>query len=144
VILAGKSRIVYLLNGAHLGGIGAGEATLGDACSNDIDGGAAFSGTVVYLPCLSGPVAIRVAASPPGLRELWHASVGGGPAIIAGGEVWTVAQSGVLYGLSPATGKVRQQAQIGALSNHFTTPSVGDGLLLVASSNRVVTFRAAT
>ena len=29
VLLAGKSRIVYLLDGAHLGGIGHQEATLG-------------------------------------------------------------------------------------------------------------------
>ncbi|HEY5111541.1 MAG TPA: PQQ-binding-like beta-propeller repeat protein [Acidimicrobiales bacterium] len=144
VVLAGKSRIVYLLNGANLGGIGSGEATLPDACSNDIDGGPAFSGTTVYLPCLSGPVAVSVTTSPPSLKELWQSSVGGGPAIVAAGEVWTVGQNGVLYGLDPATGSVRQQASVGALSNHFSTPSVGDSLLLVSTSNRVVAFRATT
>jgi len=142
VVLAGKSRTVYLLNGAHLGGIGSGEATLPAACSNDIDGGPAFSGTTVYLPCVSGPVAVRVTTSPPSVKELWQSSVGGGPAIVAAGEVWTIGQNGVLYGLNPANGSVRQQASVGALSNHFSTPSVGDSLLLVPTSNRVVAFRA--
>jgi hypothetical protein len=52
-----------------------------------------------------------------------------------------VGKNGVLYGLDASTGAVRQQASIGAVDNDFTTPSVGDGLLLVASSYRVVAFR---
>jgi outer membrane protein assembly factor BamB len=144
VILAGKSRIAYLLNGAHLGGIGSGEASLSALCTSDIDGGPAVVGTTVYLSCLSGPVAVRATASPPALKELWHASVGGGPPIVAAGEVWTIGQNGVLYGLNPATGSVRQQASVGAVTNHFPTPSVGDSLLLVPTSNRVVAFRATT
>ena len=52
VILTGKSRIVYLLNGAHLGGIGGQQAALGSACGQDIDGGVAVQGTTAYLPCL--------------------------------------------------------------------------------------------
>jgi hypothetical protein len=51
-------------------------------------------------------------------------------------------QNGVLYGLDPATGRVRQQATIGAPANHFPTPSVGDGLLLAASADQVVAFAA--
>jgi outer membrane protein assembly factor BamB len=141
VVLAGKSPTVYLLNGAHLGGIGNQEASLSSVCSNDIDGGSAIVGATVYLPCLSGPVALRVTQSPPSLRVLWHANVGGGPPIVAAGLVWTVGKNGVLYGLNAATGSVRQQASVGAPDNDFTTPSVGDGLLLVASSNRVVAFR---
>ena len=128
VILAGKSRIVYLLNGAHLGGIGSQEASLPSACSNDIDGGAAVEGLTVYLPCTDGTVALRVTKSPAALRVLWSASVdGSGPPIVAAGLVWTVGKNGVLYGLSPATGRVRQQASIGAVDNDFTTPSIGDG-----------------
>ena len=100
-------------------------------------------GTTVYLPCLSGPVAIRVTTSPPRLHQRWSSDVGGGPPIIAAGLVWTIAQDGTLYGLDPSTGAVRQRASIGAPANHFPTPSVGDGLLLAASANRVVAFRAA-
>ena len=140
VILAGKSRIVYLLNGAHLGGIGGQQATLGSACGNDIDGGAAVVGMTVYLPCISGIVAVRAARSPPALHLLWSSGTSGGPAIVAAGLVWTIGHNGVLYGLDPATGKIRQQAPIGAVANHFPTPSVAGGLLLATAARQVVAF----
>jgi outer membrane protein assembly factor BamB len=142
VILTGKSRIVYLLNGAHLGGIGGQQATLGPACREDIDGGVAVQGSTVYLPCLSGIIAVRAVKSPAALHLLWSSGAGGGPAIVAAGLVWTIGQNGVLYGLSPATGQVRQQAAIGVPANHFPTPSVADGLLLAPSADQVVAFTA--
>jgi polyvinyl alcohol dehydrogenase (cytochrome) len=142
VILAGKSRVVYLLNGAHLGGIGGQQALLGSVCANDIDGGAAMVGMTVYLPCISGVVAVRAARSPPALHVLWSSAVSGGPPIVAAGLVWTVGHNGVLYGLDPATGRVRQQAPIGAVANHFPTPSVAGGLLLAPAARRVVAFSA--
>jgi outer membrane protein assembly factor BamB len=142
VLLAGKSRIVYLLDGAHLGGIGRQEATLESACGDDIDGGAAVVGTTVYLPCLAGITAVRATSSPPALHLLWSSRIGGGPPIVAAGLVWTIGQDGVLYGLDPATGQVRQQVTIGVPANHFPTPSVGDGLLLAACADNVVAFAA--
>jgi len=142
VVAAGKSPTVYLLNGSHLGGIGKEEASLSNICGNDIDGGSAVLGTTVYLPCLSGPIALRVTSSPAAFTVAWTSSVGGGPPIVAAGLVWTIGQNGVLYGLDATTGRVRQQASIGAPANHFPTPSVGDGLVLAASANRVVAFRA--
>jgi len=142
VVLAGKSRIVYLLDGSHLGGIGGQEASLDAACSEDIDGGSAVVGTTVYLPCPSGTVAVTVTASPASLTVLWTSRVGGGPPIVAAGLVWTIGQDGTLYGLDPYTGTVRQQGSIGVPANHFPTPSIGDGLLLAPSSNRVVAFAA--
>ncbi len=142
VLLAGKSRIVYLLDGAHLGGIGHQEAMLGPACGDDIDGGAAVAGMTVYLPCLAGIIAIRATSSPPALHLLWSSSVGGGPPIVAAGLVWTIGPNGVLYGLDPATGRVRQQVTIGVPANHFPTPSAGGGLLLAACTDNVVAFAA--
>jgi len=140
VILAGKSRIVYLLNGARLGGIGGQQAALGSACGEDIDGGIALVRSTVYLPCLAGIIAVRAARSPPALHLLWNSGTGGGPPIVAAGLVWTIGQNGTLYGLNPATGKVAQQASIGVPANHFATPSVGDGLLLAPAAERVVAF----
>jgi outer membrane protein assembly factor BamB len=140
VLLAGKARIVYLLNGAHLGGIGGQQATLPNVCSNDVDGGIAIVGTTVYLPCLSGTVAVRVTTDPAALRVLWSASVGGGPPIVAAGLVWTIGSNGELYGLNPANGRPRQEASVGANANDFPTPSVGDGLMLATSADRVVAF----
>lgn len=150
VVVAGKARIVYLLGGAHLGGIGGEQATLGggrdtvsgSACGNDIDGGAAVVGMTVFLPCSSGIIAVQAANSPPALHLLWSSGTGGGPPIVAAGLVWTIGPDGVLYALDPATGRVRQQAQIGVPANHFPTPSVGGGLLLAADADKVVAFAA--
>ena len=142
VLLTGKSRIMYLLNGAHLGGIGHQQATAASTCGDDIDGGVAVVGMTVYLPCLSGTIAVQASQSPPGLRVLWSSGIGGGPPIVAAGLVWTMGQNGILYGLDPATGKVRQQASVGTPANHFPTPSVADGLLLAAAARNVVAFAA--
>jgi polyvinyl alcohol dehydrogenase (cytochrome) len=144
VVVSGKSRIIDLLDGTHLGGIGGELTSLASGCAQNIDGGSAVVGTTVYLPCLSGPIALQVVASPPSLNVLWKAAVGGGPPIVAAGRVWTIGQDGTLYGLDPTSGKVMQQASIGVPANHFPTPSVGDGLLLAASVNHVVAFRATT
>jgi outer membrane protein assembly factor BamB len=142
VVLTGKNTIVFLLNGKHLGGISKPQAQLGPVCTTNIDGGSADAGMTVYLPCLGGIIAVKAASSPPALRLLWTASnAGGGPPIVAGGLVWTIGQNGRLYGLDPATGKVRQQAAIGVPANHFPTPGIGAGLLLAPSAQNVIAFR---
>jgi outer membrane protein assembly factor BamB len=141
VILAGKSQVIYLLDGSHLGGIGKQEAELSPVCSTNIDGGSAHIGMIAYLPCLSGTIAVKATKSPARLRLLWTAPVAGGPPIVAGGLVWTISQSGHLYGLDPATGEVRQQAAVGVPANHFPTPGIGAGLMLVPSAQNVVAFR---
>ena len=144
VVASGKSRSAYLLNGAHLGGINHQQATIHNVCNSIVTGGPAVVGNTVYLPCLSGPVAVHVTSSPPRLSIRWRAGAGGGPPIVAANRVWTIGQDGVLYGLDPSSGAVRQQASIGSVANHFPTPSVGDGLLLAPASNRVVAFRTAS
>jgi len=141
VVVAGKSGIAYLLDGSHPGGVGGQEASLAGACPDEIVGGTAVRGSTVVLPCLSGPVAVRVSATPARLTLLWRASVGGGPPIVAAGLVWTIGQDGVLYGLDPASGAVRAHAPIGALANHFPTPGIGEGLLLVPNARQIVAFR---
>lgn len=144
VVLAGKSRILYLLNGADLGGIGGQQAALPSGCASDIDGGTAVVGTTVYLPCLSGIIAVAATQSPAALRIEWNAHVGGGPPIVAGGLIWTISEAGTLYGLDATTGKVQQQVTIGVPANHFPTPSVGDGSLLAANADHVVAFRTSS
>jgi outer membrane protein assembly factor BamB len=141
VVASGKSQHAYLLNGRHLGGIGHQQDTA-SVCGNDVAGGAAVVGTTVYLPCLSGPVALRVSARPIAMHVRWSAGAGGGPPIVAANRVWTIGQDAVLYGLDPSTGAVRQSASIGSVANHFPTPAVGAGLMLVAGTNRVIAFRA--
>ena len=142
VLQASKSGRVFLLDGAHLGGIGGQQAELHSACDDDIDGGSAVSGMTVFLPCLSGVIAVRASSSPPRLRVLWRTSTGGGPPILAAGLVWTIGQNGVLYGLDPATGAIRRHANVGTPANHFPTPGIGDGLLLVPCAQNVIAFPA--
>ncbi len=142
VVIAGKAQVAYLLDGTHLGGIGGQQASLAGVCRDDVDGGSAVVGQVVFLPCLTGIVAIRAGSSPPSLGMVWSSGIGGGPPIVAAGLVWTIGQDGTLSGLDPTTGVVRQQASTGTPANHFPTPSVGDGLLVAASADRVVAFTA--
>jgi PQQ-like domain len=100
------------------------------------------SGTTVFLPCMTGIVAVRASSSPPRLRLLWKSGTGGGPPILAAGLVWTIGQDGNLYGLDPVTGKIKRQASIGVPANHFPTPGIGDGLLLAACAQNVIAFPA--
>jgi polyvinyl alcohol dehydrogenase (cytochrome) len=141
VVQAGKSHIAFLLNGRALGGIGGQLTSDSPFCTSDVDGGDAIDGSVVYLPCGSGVIAAVVAADPPSLKVVWQTTSGaGGPPIVAGGEVWSIDRSGVLYGLDPLNGAVVQQFSIGSEANHFPTPSVGDGLLLAPAANQVFAF----
>jgi outer membrane protein assembly factor BamB len=142
VIAAGKGRIAYLLNASDLGGIGGQVALLPGVCGQDVAGGVAVQGAIVFLPCASGTVAIEATAAPAGLRLLWRASAGGGPPILAAGTVWSIGQDGTLYGLNPSTGAVEERADVGPPANHFPTPSIGDGLLLAPGAERVVAFSA--
>jgi hypothetical protein len=144
VIAAGKDPRTYLLNASDLGGIGGEEAQLQGVCGQDVDGGVAVQGAIVFLPCVGGTVAVEATAAPAGLRLLWRASAGGGPPIVAAGTVWSIGEDGTLYGLNPSTGAVEERADIGATANHFPTPSIGDGLLLAPGTERVVAFAAPT
>jgi outer membrane protein assembly factor BamB len=140
VVAGGKASIAWLLSGTNPGGIGGQQAALHQACAANIDGGNAVSGRTVFLPCLSGIVAVRASSAPPGLRVVWTSRIGGGPPVLAAGLVWTISLDGVLSALDPATGRVLRQARTGAPANHFPTPAVGDGVLAAASARQVVAF----
>ncbi len=141
ILQAGKSQTAYLLSQAHLGGIGGQQATLSGFCGADVDGGSAVVGAVAYVPCQTGVMAVQTSASPPALGVQWKTPTGaGGPPIVAGGLIWTISKSGILYGLNPVNGQAVEQFALGSEANHFPTPSAGDGLLLAASSNAVHAF----
>ena len=109
-------------------------------CSGNPDGGRAVEGSVVYVPCPNGVTAIKVSTKAPYLARLWtaHDGAGGGP-IIADGLVWTIGGTAV-DGLNPATGQQVVSIPFGRYANHFPTPSVGDGLLLLPGANQVFAF----
>ena len=137
VLEVGKSQTAFLLSQANLGGIG-GNLSSSAACgSSNADGGHAVVGTVVYLPCGSGVEAMQTS---PALSVLWQTPSGTpGPPIMAGGFLWSIGGS-TLFQINPSNGATMNQFAIGAESNHFPTPSVGDGLLLAPISQQVVAF----
>jgi hypothetical protein len=139
VVQVGKSQTAYLLDQTSLGGIGGQQAELASVCSSF--GGDAFNGQVVYVPCSGGVAALSVNSSPPSVTIQWRSSSSSaGPPIVAGGLLWTISRGGVLFGLDPQSGSPVAQLHIGAVANHFPTPSFGDGLLLAPSANRVHAF----
>jgi outer membrane protein assembly factor BamB len=135
---ASKSHNGYLLDRNHLGGIGH-QYRETQICQGDPDGGEAYQGSVVYVPCGNGITAVKLETAPPSYKVLWASSSGSsGPAIVASGLVWTISQSGNLYGLSPSTGNpVVTESLRDGVSNHFSTPTVADGLLLAPSTDEV-------
>jgi hypothetical protein len=140
VVQAGKSQTAYLLKGDALGGIGGQLQQTTGICGNDVDGGVAFTGNTVYLPCENGVIAMATSAKTDSFSQLWQTPTGaGGPPILAGGLVWTIG-GGNLYALSPATGASVQEVSIGGSATDFPTPAYGDGLLLAISATQVHAF----
>jgi outer membrane protein assembly factor BamB len=97
-------------------------------------------GSVVYVPCPNGVTAVQVSTKAPYLTKLWTDSDGaaGGP-IIADGLVWVIDDNAV-YGLNPSTGNQVASISYGGYANHFPTPSVGDGLLLLPGTDQVFAY----
>jgi outer membrane protein assembly factor BamB len=140
VFQIGKTDIAYLLRQGHLGGE-EGEVASLPACSGNPDGGRAVQGSVVYVPCPNGVTAVKVSTKPPYLKQLWTDNDGaaGGP-IVADGLIWTIGSDDAVHGLNPANGDAVVSIPFGSYANHFPTPSVGDGLLLVAGTDKVFAF----
>jgi outer membrane protein assembly factor BamB len=140
VLAVGKRGIGYLLDGAHLGGVG-GQLTAAAICS--AYGGAAVSGTIAYVPCLDGGLA-AVDTTGRRLRVRWRGPTAAGSPVLGGGAVWVAdVDAGILYQLSPATGQVRQQIRLGAPLPHFASPSLSGPLLLIGTMTGVVAVSGA-
>ena len=141
VLQVGKTDTAYLLRQGHLGGK-EGEVASHPVCNGDPDGGHAVRRSVVYIPCPNGVTAIRVSKKAPHLKQLWTDSDGAaGPPVIADGLVWTIGSDNAVHGLNPANGKEVVSIPFGASANHFPTPSVGDGLLLLPGTDQVLAFK---
>ncbi|HEY2427970.1 MAG TPA: PQQ-binding-like beta-propeller repeat protein, partial [Acidimicrobiales bacterium] len=138
LVQAGKAGVAYLLDPAHLGGVGGQLAQL-QVCDR-VWGGAAAASGVAYLPCRAGVVAVAVSGSSE--RVLWRSAAfdAGGP-VLAGGSVWVPdLGGGDLVALDAATGKERSRVHVGPLA-HFATAGLGAGHLVVATlSGTVVAY----
>jgi outer membrane protein assembly factor BamB len=136
VLADGKRGTAYLLNAAHLGGIG-GQVAEKPVCA--AFGSPSVDGTVAYLPCEGGGMA-AVDTSGGRLRVLWRgpANADGSP-VPGGGAVWvTDWDTGTLYELNQATGQIRHEIDLGTALPHFASPSLSGSLILTGTTTGVV------
>jgi DNA-binding beta-propeller fold protein YncE len=135
IVIAGKRGVAYVLDPAHLGGLG-GERTQTEICPPF--GGAAVSGATIYLPC-NDRVRSATLDSAGRLTVGWQGPSGtAGSPVLAGGAVWVVDyDGGLLYLLSPADGHVVAEPEIG-LAPHFASPTVAGGRGYVGTMTGVV------
>ncbi len=141
ILAVGKNGTGYLLNAAHLAGVG---TQLAQAAVCTAFGGMAVKGTVAYVPCISGGMA-AVDTAHTRVRVLWRGPGGAqGSPVLGGGAVWVPNWgSGVLYELSPATGHVMNQISLGSPLPHFASPSLSGSLALVGTMSGVVAVSGA-
>jgi polyvinyl alcohol dehydrogenase (cytochrome) len=125
----GKRGTAYLVDSAHLGGVG-GQVAQAAVC--EAYGGTAVQGSVVYEPCAQGgPAAVSTAGHT--IRVLWRGpSQAQGSPVIGGGRVWvTDYQGGTLYELDQATGATTASLALGITLPHFSSMSMtGDHAFL--------------
>ena len=133
-LAAGKGGNVFLVDVAHLGGVGGQTASL-SGCSAYGGGAVATSAADVfaYLPCDGGLSQVRVQGNR--LVRGWHAEVVGSP-LVVGSTVWVVEQGGTLYGLDTNTGRQRALLQVGP-ATRFAKPAVSGNALLLPTKGGI-------
>ncbi len=154
-------NVGYLLDPSRLGGIGHPRfsATACPGNGNRVFGAFASAtelshgrrSVFLYVPCVAGTTAFVVSGGRrPSFRRVWTVAKNdpNGPPIVAGGLVWALstgndggAQSNLLTGMRPTTGRVVVTEQLGDIGVvNFATPAVGDRRLFVAGSKGVAAF----
>jgi outer membrane protein assembly factor BamB len=136
VFSAGKRGTGYVLHQDALGGIGKQVSSAGVCAAF---GGAAQSGSTVYVPCLSQLRQVTVGADG-SIKLGWTNSSAGNSPVVGGGAVWSLA-SGQLFALDPATGKVKASIAVGSLP-HFASPTLWNGLVFVGTISGVFAVKA--
>ena len=134
VVQSGKRGIVYVLRLGHLGGIG-GQVSSTAGCA--AFGGAAVSGSTVFLPCSTGVRRADVGAN--GSITLgWQASgISGSPVVYGNGVLATSQSAGRLYLLDPSNGAVRSSVAVGPVTR-FATPALDTGRAYVGNTAGLV------
>ncbi len=141
MLALGKSGIAYLLDAAHLSGVG-GQVAQAAVCP--AYGAAAVDGGTVYEPCEQGGLA-ALAVSGGAIRMLWRgpARAWGSP-VVGGGAVWVTDWSaGTLYELAPATGAIRHALGLGTALPHFSSMSMAGSHAYLGTSDGVTAVTGA-
>ncbi|MBV8560196.1 MAG: PQQ-binding-like beta-propeller repeat protein, partial [Acidimicrobiia bacterium] len=137
VVAAGKQGVAFLLDRAHLGNIGGSMASI-QVCNGAAFGTAAVQGSLVFVPCTDGLVALGTAGDT--MRPAWRRPGRAGPPIVAGGLVWDLDGSGTLVALDAATGAQRFATELAAPASRFVSPSAAGGRLFVAPRDTLTAF----
>lgn len=134
----GKRGVAYVLNRAHLGGVGGAVSSRG-LCTSF--GGTAVVGARVFVPCTDGVRAVRIDTSGH-LHVLWHAAsnVTGSP-VVGGGRVWALDPGGGrLYSLNESTGSAVTSVSVGT-ATRFATPAIYQRRVFVPTVDGVTVVR---
>jgi outer membrane protein assembly factor BamB len=135
----GKGGDGYLLDTAHLGGVG-GQLYSAQVCPGPAFGATAVDGSVVFVPCGDGLRAVRVGPGDSFSVE-WSAP---SPApvcpVVAGGMVWGVTRSGRLVGLDEQSGRVGVNLPVGSIQTSFPSLSSAGGRIFAQGGDAVVAF----
>ncbi|GAC1529616.1 MAG: hypothetical protein NVS3B12_03140 [Acidimicrobiales bacterium] len=137
---AGKRPTGYVLDTGHLGGIGGQRSSIPTACASF--GAQAYAEDTLYVTCMDGGIhAFRVDAERGTLSAKWvSAGPGNGPAVVAGGAVWSEDwRAGMLHAYDPTNGHALATFPTGA-ADHFVSPSIAGDELVVAAKRRVKSF----
>ena len=136
VLITGKRPTTYVLDHAHLGGVGGNAVATLNTCR--AFGGASVAGSTVYLPCRGSAVqAVSIAANgTPTVAWTAPDGVSGSPTV-GGGAVWVVDPNGTLHALDQATGAERQHLALGAVP-HFASPTLVGNQAYVGTLDGVI------
>lgn len=138
VYQSGKDGRGYLLDPAHLGGVGGQVSSLPlNGCY--AIGGTAYQSPLVYVPCDHGLKAVKVSGRQ--MSIAWRGpDFRSGSPIVAGGLVWDYDfEGGRLYGLDTSDGHAVVRQTIGA-GEHFVSLAAGGGRLYVPAGTRLLAF----
>jgi outer membrane protein assembly factor BamB len=126
VFQIGKGGTGYLLDAAHLGGIG-GQLHSATVCNGESFGGVPRRGTTLFVPCTSGITEVTVHANSFDIG--WSASVSTpGPPIITGNTVWSIVTgAGELVALDASTGRTLTSQHIGTEPSRFVSAAAASG-----------------
>ncbi len=139
VVAIGKQGVAYLLKADQLGGIG-GQVASRAVCAGAW-GGTAWLGSMVWVPCSDGLVALSVTQT--SISVAWRAAPHTASPIVAAGAVWAIdADAGLLYAMDISSGAVLYKASVGT-GHHFSTPAASEGFIVAPAGKSVVAFSTA-